>query len=198
MRAIVLLATAALAAGTLAGCGSEQPADDESSRKITVKEIARQTPQYAELLFENDYVMVAEFRIEPGKKIPVHYGRNRAVYALNDFKMKFTFGDHQIIEEPKRNTLHWHKEGVHSAENVGDEVARFIVVFRKLSRLFEYSVLGGAEDFTCVAPGNSEVLLKNPYMRVARFVLHPGESLPRHRGLRPHHPCCLFFHYYFW
>ncbi len=183
MRAEVILIAIVLMAGILTGCGSEQPAVDNPSGGITVKEIAAQTPQHAKLLFENDYVMVADFHIEPGDKIPSHYGRNRAVYALNDFKLKFIFGENEIIEETKQNTIHWHNEGIHSAENVGDEVARFIVVFRKLSRLFEYSVIGGVEDFTCVAPGKSEVLVENTYMRVARFTLPPGESLPRHRGL---------------
>ncbi len=183
MKTEFFLTIVILAAGILPGCGSEDSSREETYGEITVKEISQQTPEHADLLFENDYVMVADFHVEPGQKIPAHYGRNRAVYALNDFKMKFTFGDHQIVEEPKQNSLHWHDEGVHSAVNVGDKVARFVVVYRKLSRLFEYSVVGGAEDFTCVAPGKSEVLLENPYMRVARFVLRPGESLPRHRGL---------------
>jgi quercetin dioxygenase-like cupin family protein len=183
MRVVILTAMLVAVVACLVGCSAEEQEVDWASRQITVKEIAAQTPQHAKLLFENDYVMVAEFTIEPGDSIPSHYGRNRAVYALDDYKMKFTYGDNQIIEEPKKDTIHWHQEGIHAAENMGEVVARFIVVFRKLSRLFDYSVIGTAKDFTCVAAEHSEVLLENPYMRVARFTLLPGETLPLHRGL---------------
>ena len=183
MRNSILLTVLVAALTGQLGCSSGDQDVDLAAREITVREIAAQTPEQATLLFENDYVMLALFAIEPGEVIPSHYGRNRAVYALNDFKMKTTEGEQSIIEEPRMGTIHWHPEGIHSAKNVGDTTARFIVVFRKLSRLFDYSVVGSVEDFTCVAPEYSEVLLENPYMRVARFTLPPHETLPLHRGL---------------
>ena len=183
MRSLILLTMLAAVMASQPGCSSEESDVDRAAREITVREIAAQTPEQATLLFENDYVMVALFALEPGEIIPSHYGRNRAVYALNDYKMKTTEGEQSIVEEPRIGTIHWHAEGIHSAQNVGDTTARFIVVFRKLSRLFDYSVVGTAEDFTCVAPEYSEVLLENPYMRVARFTLPRDKTLPLHRGL---------------
>jgi len=142
MRNLILLTVLIAALSGQLGCSSGEQDADLAAREITVREIATQTPEQATLLFENDYVLVAHFAIEPGEVIPAHYGRNRAVYALNDLKMRSTEGEQSIIEEPRMGTIHWHSEGIHSAKNVGDSTARFIVVFRKLSRLFDYSVVG--------------------------------------------------------
>lgn len=177
---LTVLGTACLV--LMAGCGDD-PAPAAGSNGSTVVEIAHEIPRHASVLFENDYVLVAEFDLPPGGAIPPHYSRNRAVYALADYRLVFARGGEELVQEMKTGEISWHPAGEHSARNVGETTARFLVVFRKLSRLFEYSLTGDVEDVTCLAPASSEVLLENDTMRVARFILAPGASLPRHRGL---------------
>ena len=146
-------------------------------------DLALQAPSHARVLLENDYVLAAEFRVPPGEELPEHYGRNRAVYALSDYRLAFDGPEGRRVAESRAGDIAWHAAGVHSVRNVGETEARFLVVFRKLSRLFEYSFTDEARDFTCLAGDRSEVLLENEFMRVARFTLAPGDGIGRHRGL---------------
>jgi len=181
MRLPILLLCAVLLVPA-AACRQDTPPPEEEGG-VTVVEIARQAPRHARVLLENDYVLAAEFTVPPGEGIPSHYGRNRAVYALGDYRLEFHREDGRIVTESRAGDIDWHAAGLHSVRNVGGSEARFLVVFRKLSRLFEYSFTDEAEDFTCLAGNRSEVLLENEFMRVARFTLAPGDELPAHRGL---------------
>lgn len=181
MRWLSLLSLAVLLVPVVS-CQESAPPEtvgDEPS----VAEIARAAPRHARVLLENDYVLAAEFTLPPGGEIPPHYGRNRAVFALGDYRLEFVQEGRRTIAASAAGDIAWHPAGSHSVRNVGDAEARFLVVFRKLSRLFEYSFTDAAGDIACLAPDKSEVLLENEFMRVARFDLSPGDELPRHGGL---------------
>ena len=154
----------------------------EATDDLTTYDLTAEDSPHARILLENDYVLAAEFDLPPGERIPPHYARNRAVYALSDYRLAFDQEGFQTAAESNTGDLAWYPAGTHSVKNIGTTDARFLVVMRKLSRLFEYSFTEDAKDYTCLASGRSEVLLENEYIRVARFTLAPGDAIPMHRG----------------
>jgi len=167
----------------VAGCGDEQnenTAGAETTAAVT--DIARSAPQNAKVILENDFVRVAEFALSPGDSLPTHFGRNRAVYTLTDFKARFAAdGTDQVIDNAK-GTVHWHPAQKHSLANIGDTEALFVVVERKGSRLLEAPIKGEEQEITHIAPEHSRVLFENEFVRVAEFDIAPGEILPSHKG----------------
>ena len=161
---------------------SQPDKNADATGDLTTHELAAEDSKHARILLENDYVLVAEFDLAPGERIPPHYARNRAVYALSDYRLAFDQEGFQTVAESDVGDLAWYPAGTHSVKNTGETDARFLVVMRKLSRLFEYSFTDDAKDYTCLASGRSEVLLENEYIRVARFTLAPGDAIPLHRG----------------
>lgn len=168
-----------------AGCGGDKAetgaaVDRDTSAAVT--DIAREAPSNAKVILENDFVRVAEFRLAPGDSLPPHFGRNRAVYALSDFRTRFTADGVGRIVDNVEGAVHWHHAQEHSIKNVGETEARYVVAERKGSRLLEAPVRGEEQDISHVAPEHSRVLLENDFVRVAEFELEPGTELPSHQG----------------
>ena len=181
---------AILAALSLAvfGCGDggrqqqEQttPAPAETAGVVT--DIARSVPDQVDLILENDYVRVAGFHLAPGDSLPPHHGRDRVVYSLNDYRIRFTAEGATGAQDMAAGQVHWHDAGDHSIVNIGETEARFVVFERKRSRLLEAPVRGEEQDITHIAPDHSEVIFENDHARLMSFVLAPGAVLPSHEG----------------
>ncbi len=81
---------------------------------------AKVTPNTHKVLLENDRVRVLDIRVKPGTKVPMHSHPDYVVYALSDFKVKFTFPDGKTAEvEGKAGEATWRDAETHAAENVG-------------------------------------------------------------------------------
>ena len=182
MSRLAILACTALALIVL-GCGGGGDGDaQQAGDDSVVTDIARDAPESATVLLENDFVRVAEFHLAPGEALPPHRGRNRVVYALSDFKAAFTENGVARDVEHEKGSIHWHAAGDHAIANIGQTEARYLVVERKASRLLEAPIRGQQQDITHVAPDRSRLRFENDYMRVAEFTLAPGATLPSHHG----------------
>jgi quercetin dioxygenase-like cupin family protein len=78
------------------------------------------SPGTHKVLLENDKVRVLDVRVKPGQKVPMHSHPDFIVYALNDFKVKFTYPDGKTAEaEGKAGTATWKDAESHAGENLG-------------------------------------------------------------------------------
>ncbi len=81
---------------------------------------ANVSPNTHKVLLENDRVRVLDIRVKPGEKVPTHSHPNYVVYALSDFKVRFTYPDGKTEErEGKAGQAGWSEAVTHAAENVG-------------------------------------------------------------------------------
>jgi len=72
------------------------------------------------VLLENDRVRVLDVRSEPGHKVPMHSHPANVVYALTDYKIRFTYPDGRTeVREGKAGQVRWNEAVTHSGENVG-------------------------------------------------------------------------------
>ncbi len=78
------------------------------------------SPNNYKVLLENDRVRVLDVRAKPGEKLPMHSHPANVVYALSDFKIKFTYPDGKTEErEGKAGAARWNEAVTHASENVG-------------------------------------------------------------------------------
>ena len=81
---------------------------------------AKVSPNTHKVLLENDRVRVLDVRVQPGKKVPTHSHPDYVIYALSDFKVKFTYPDGKTAElDGKAGDASWREAETHAAENVG-------------------------------------------------------------------------------
>ena len=81
---------------------------------------AKVSPKTHKALLENDQVRVLDVRVQPGQKVPMHSHPAYVVYALSDFKVKFTYPDGKAAElDGKAGEAMWREAETHAAENVG-------------------------------------------------------------------------------
>jgi hypothetical protein len=92
-------------------CGDQQPK--------AIEDITGEYPDNAKVIFENNYVRAVEFMLKPGDNLPLHKGNPRAVYALSDYKIRWTEGDETTDKEWQKGDTHWHSADEHAVENVG-------------------------------------------------------------------------------
>lgn len=83
---------------------------------------------YGALLGEFDGARVLRVALPPGARQPLHGGRARLVYALNDHRVLFATEDGDQREVAHRaGEVHWHEAGRHAVENAGEETARYVL-----------------------------------------------------------------------
>lgn len=165
----------------LIACG---PADQEPPPPpAEVGVVSTAAPEQGRAVFENPYVGVLEFSLEPGEALPTHQGHARAVYSLSDYHIRFTEGGDTEETVWQQGDVHWHGAGDHALENIGTTTARFLVVARTDQGLAGDFPASDSRDAAVLDPRNSELLLENDDVRVVRVTLAPGESQPLHQGL---------------
>ena len=152
-------------------CGQQQEKD-------TTTHQANATVQ-----FENDYVKVTEFMLKPGDKIPSHEGGLRAVYALSEYKIKWTEGDQVSEKEWQKGDVHWHDAIEHAVENIGDTDASYVVVTRKELALPEAGDYTIAEDASQLDSEHANSIFENEHVCIIEVKLAAGDSQPMHHGI---------------
>jgi len=88
------------------------------------QEPVKLSPQYYNVLLDNEHVRVLEYRLKPGEKEPIHSYPTRIVYVFGEAKLKITYPDgwSEVNALTPRETS-WRKPVTHVAENVGDTEA---------------------------------------------------------------------------
>ena len=168
----------------LVACGGpdEQELPPPSATAVE-EDIAAAATDQVSVLFENDFVRVMNFTLEPGEALPMHAGRPRVVYSLADYRLRFTEGSTTEEVAWEEGDVHWHGPDEHAVENTGTTTARFLVVARTDTRLAGESPGPDPEDAAVADPVHAEVLLDTDDVRVVRVTLTPGEAQPAHQGL---------------
>ena len=91
-----------------------------STRGTTTQDPVKQSPQYYKVLLENEQVRVAEYRLKPGEKEPMHTHTAGVVYIFGDAKMRTTYPDSRTAESAGgAGEAHWRDPITHALENIG-------------------------------------------------------------------------------
>jgi quercetin dioxygenase-like cupin family protein len=149
----------------------------------TANDIVAEYPDNAKVVFENKYVQVVKFNLEPGDKLPLHKGGKRVVYAVYDFKVKWTEGNETSEKEWQNGDAHWHDAIEHAIENIGDTIASYLVVMRKDTLLPETGEYDVSRDASQLDSEHSKIIFDNDHVRVIDVKLGSGESQPKHEGI---------------
>jgi hypothetical protein len=159
----------------IAGCGGgPEPVED----------VFAAHPDLASLIFENDYVRVAEFTLEPGDALPLHHGGKRVVYAMSDYTLEWSEGEAEPTSKKWRSSaVHFHDAIAHAAKNTGNTVAHYLVVSRKQVPIPIIEAYDKDRDAGTVDADHSEVILDNDHVRVIEVQIPPGDKQPTHHGL---------------
>jgi quercetin dioxygenase-like cupin family protein len=166
--------------------GTEEAEPPAPSEEGVVEEapagtVSEAVPEQGRLVFENDYVRVIEFSLEPGQEIPMHAGLKRAVYSLSDYSLQWTEGSSTETVEWSAGEAHWHEALEHAAKNIGQTEARYVTVGRKAAALPEPLVSQGPALLE-VQPEGVRVVLDNDDVEVLDVTLAPGAKQPVHSG----------------
>jgi beta-alanine degradation protein BauB len=87
------------------------------------------SPDTHKVLLENDRVRVLDIREKPGQKAAMHSHPANVVYALTDFKIRFTYPDGKTeVREGKAGQVRWSEPVTHSGENVGSTELHLVQV----------------------------------------------------------------------
>lgn len=148
-----------------------------------VEDIVAEYPENTKVVFENDYVQAVEFTLKPGEKLPLHTGGPRVVYALADYKIKWTEGGKITEKEWKKGDTHWHSAIDHAVENIGDVDAKYLVVTRTKNPLPETGENDLSRDASQLDSEHSQIIFENDQVRVIEVNLPGGESQPKHDGI---------------
>ncbi len=83
---------------------------------------AKVSPTTHKVLFENERVRVIDVRAPAGAKVAMHSHPDYIVYALSDYKVKFTSPDGKTaVIEGKAGDTSWRNAETHAPENIGTE-----------------------------------------------------------------------------
>jgi hypothetical protein len=121
--------------------------------------------------------------LKPGEKLPLHKGKPRAIYALSDYKIRWTEGDNTSEKQWQKGDAHWHDAIEHSIENVGNADANYLVVSRKQSALPEPGEYDLAQDASAIDTQHSKIAFENDHVRIVKTIIAPQESQTMHHGI---------------
>jgi hypothetical protein len=132
-------------------------------------------PDGASFVLDNDYIKALLFELQPGQGQSDHDGPARLVYSLNDYTIEWKEGEAEPEEKSwKAGDAHWHTAGLHVAKNLGEEVARYLVVARTEMAL-------PTQEEQPEAPAEiGEVVFENANVKLVELKLDPGETTPKH------------------
>lgn len=91
---------------------------------------AREFPDKYTVLFENEYVRVVEYKLEPGERDGIHTHPPKLSYVLSGGTLRITpEGADPFLSEAEIGSTHWSEHvGRHWVENVGDSAVRILLV----------------------------------------------------------------------
>jgi hypothetical protein len=159
----------------LFGCGQQ--------KEEVIEDIVAAYPYKTQVLYENDYVKVVEFNLNPGDKLPMHKGGSRVIYSLSDYTLKWNEGGKVTEKSWEKGEIHWHDALDHAAENIGETNANYMTMTRtdlKLPDAGDYTV---EEDAGKKDQENSSVVFENDNVRVIEVNLPAGAAQEMHDGI---------------
>ncbi len=85
--------------------------------------------ELSKVLMENDRVRVAEVRMKPGEKMPMHSHPSYLIYSFAPGRYQFTTPDGrtEIVEMDEGQTV-WREAETHEVENIGTSESRVLVI----------------------------------------------------------------------
>lgn len=158
------------------GCGGPK-------EQAVVEDIVATAPEMTNVVFENEFVKAVEFTLKPGEKLPLHKGGQRAIYALSDYKIKWTEGDQTTEKEWTKGDAHWHAAGDHAVENIGTSDARYLVVTRKDIALPVTEGYDISHDASKLDTVHSSNVFENDHVRIIEVKIPVGDQQPMHQGV---------------
>jgi hypothetical protein len=148
----------------------------------TVQEDA--TEATSELIFENEYAKIVKVTLEPGQMQPLHKAPQRLVYSLSDYTIDWSEeGINMGVKEWKKGDVHFHGAGEHSAKNVGETTAEWVVFQRKTEDLPPCGENTTSEDIASLPGGFARVLFENDLFKVDLATVEACQSVPMHAGV---------------
>ncbi len=142
-----------------------------------VEDIVTGAPDHAKMLLENDNLAAIRITLPPQAKLPTHPGRDRVVYSLSDYKLRFTpDGGTPEIKDFRKGDIHWHPAGRHAIQNVGPITAEYLVV----ASVGPNPTAGVTSNLAELTPDRAKVIFENEKTKVIDVVLEPGEKQPEH------------------
>jgi len=172
-----------LLALTLSACTSQTETTDQTEDTQVVEDIVQAAPDKVKMVYENEFAQLMKVRLQPGESLPMHEGRERAVYALGDYQLEWSDGKTTQQSNWKKGQMHWHDAGKHTVKNVGAQPAEYLVVQRTGEKLPECDMRALANDVYEVVPDMTTPVFDNAKLRVTKVTLPPGESIPEHAGI---------------
>lgn len=148
------------------------------------EDILQLMPENTDLLFENDYIRVLNITLGPGEAQPLHRCGNRIIYANNDYTINY-YQPEDTTEIPwNKGGVHWHEEGYHAVENIGESMVDYLLIERKEEQLPDVDEeIIPEPDPILAETGFVQEFFENEHARISRFMLPAGEALPEHDGL---------------
>lgn len=185
MKRILFLSLLAAVLFWTCGTGtseSEQSESEEVDTTATAEEAAPKAP--TQLIFENEYTKIVKVSLEPGETQPLHEAPERLVYSLSDYTIDWSEeGVNMGVKEWKKGDVHYHGAGEHSARNVGETIAEWVVFQYKAGDLPPCGDNTTSEDIASLPGDFARVLFENDLFKVNLATVEPGQSVPIHAGV---------------
>ncbi len=146
------------------------------------EDILQLMPENTEVIFENDYVRVLNITLEPGEAQPLHRCGHRIIYALGDYTINYYQPDDTTEISWNEGGIHWHQEGYHAVENIGESIVEYLLIERKAATLPDAEDIVPEPDPVFSEAEFVMEVFENDHARISRITLPVGESLPEHEG----------------
>lgn len=167
-------------------CDSEQKGEEEANGQdsINAEQIADGPSVDPKVILDNDHAGVLEVRIPAGGQLNPHQAPRRIIFSLSDYEIKWlsTQNSPELVER-KEGQAHFYDGNTHSANNVGNTEAHWVVFTRKPEALLScLEETENSEALDNIEGGFTDALVKNEHFEAYRVKLLPGEILPKHQA----------------
>jgi quercetin dioxygenase-like cupin family protein len=140
--------------------------------------------EIATTLFENEYTRVRKITLNAGEEQPTHDGKARLVYSMNDYTISWQEGGiDKGTKVWQTGDLHFHRPGKHSARNIGNQTAMWLVFERIADDLPPCGDMDVESDIASLEEDVSGHVMENEWFKVERVSIEPGVVVPEHEGI---------------
>lgn len=164
----------------LVSCGNQNKKNDhkKSDQSHMLEEVGHKS------IFENDFSKVLKVSLEPGELIEPHTSEKRLIYSLSDYSIDWNEkGEHLGKQSWKKGDIHYHDAGSHSAKNVGENKAEWLVFIKKNVELPACGDNKLENDVNSISKEFTTVLFDNDEFKITEVSLPKGATIPKHSGI---------------
>ncbi len=139
------------------------------------------SPEFHNVLLENDLVRVLEINVPPGGKIPIHSHPDYVSYVLGscETRLRSPEGGIETVSIRPGQAVYRPAE-THGGENIGEKAMRLLNIEFKTTRRTGPAAKLPEPDLLKVAPQCCTVLLDNDRCRLLDIRFSPGQALGVH------------------